>query len=159
MIEHLPGPFTVDEALMGAWLKAAHVVGVVMWAGGLLALTRLLWAHARRPTAPEAGERLIAVERALYRGLCAPGLFLALFTGVFMLHQAQPLLKQPFMHAKLGLVALLFVVDHLAMRGIGRLAKGVGTVGGGRYAAAHGVAAAVVVGAAVLVLVRPWSGA
>ena len=135
------------------WIKAAHVLGVLLWAGGLLGLTRLLYAHGSGETPAPGGERLVAAERALYRTVCAPGLLLTLFTGIWMLHEQPALLKQPFMHIKLTAVALLFVVDHMAMRGPRKLAEG--RAGGRRYGFLHGATLLLVATIAVLILVRP----
>lgn len=142
-----------------SWLRAAHFLGIMLWAGGLLALSRLLWAHAARPTAPAATARMTAVSRRLYRGLALPGLFVVLFTGVWMLHLDHALLKQPFMHAKLTAVALLFVGDHVCLRGIGSLAQGVGSIGPRRFQVVHWGSLALLAGIVVLISVKPWVAA
>ena len=138
-----------------AWLKAVHVIGVVTWAGGLFALTRLLWCHGRGDSPPLGSERLLSTERSLYRTVCAPGLFLTLFTGIFLLHQQPALLEQPWMHVKLTAVLLLFVVDHLCMRGPRLLSEG--RASGRRFAILHGLTLVLMALPAISVLVRPWA--
>lgn len=141
---------------MMPWLRAGHFLGLILWAGGLLALTRLLASHAAKPTGPEATERLVAVEKAIYRFVAAPGAFLVLLTGIAMLHAAPALLKQPYMHAKLTLVVGLLAIDHMAMRGYKKLAKGVGAPTG-KWRVVHGILAAVLLGIVLLIELRPWA--
>ncbi|MCB9548000.1 MAG: CopD family protein [Myxococcales bacterium] len=138
------------------WLRAGHFLGIILWAGGLLALSRLLASHAARATGPEATERLLAVEKAVYRRLASPGAGLVFLTGIAMLHQQPHLLKQPYMHAKFSLIAVLLVVDHLCMRGYKRVQRGVGAPIG-RFRLLHGVALACVVGVVLLIQLRPWA--
>lgn len=137
-------------------LRAGHFIGLILWAGGLLALTRLLASHAAKPTGPEATERLVAVEKAVYRFVAAPGAFLVFLTGIAMLYQNPHLLKQPYMHAKFTLIAVLLVLDHMSMRGFKKLAKGVGSPGK-KWQVVHAVLAAVLVGVVLLIELRPWA--
>lgn len=138
------------------WLRAGHFIGLILWAGGLLALSRLLASHAARPTGPEATERLVSAEKRLYRMVAAPGAFLALLTGIAMLHAQPHLLKQPYMHAKFTLILGLFVLDHLCMRGFKKLSRGVGS-GTGRWGLIHGLIGVLVVGIVLLIELRPWA--
>jgi putative membrane protein len=141
---------------MMPWLRAGHFLGLILWAGGLLALTRLLASHAAKPTGPEATERLVAVEKAIYRFVAAPGAFLVFLTGIAMLHAAPHLLKQPYMHAKFTLIVGLLAIDHMAMRGYKKLAKGVGAPTG-KWRVVHGILAAVLLGIVLLIELRPWA--
>lgn len=121
------------------WVRAVHIFSTLLWIGGLLALTRLL-----------ALQGPLEVGRGLYRRLTAPGAFFVFLTGVWMLHQHSALLRQPYMHGKLGLIAGLFVVDHLTMRGL---------KGGGhprRYAWLHAVTLLLAAGVVILIVVRPF---
>lgn len=137
------------------WLRAGHFLGLILWAGGLAALTRLLASHAARPTAPEATERLVEVEKAIYRFVAAPGAFLVFLTGIAMLHQASHHLKQPYMHAKFTLIAVLLVIDHMAMRGYKKLAKGVGSPAR-KWRILHGLTVAIAAGIVLLISLKPW---
>ncbi|MEZ4468529.1 MAG: CopD family protein [bacterium] len=138
------------------WLRAGHFLGIILWAGGLLALSRLLASHAAKPTGPEATERLLAVEKAVYRRLASPGAGLVFLTGIAMLHQNPHLLKQPYMHAKFALIAGLLVMDHLCMRGYKRVARGVGAPLG-RFRLMHALSFACVLGIVMLIQLRPWA--
>ena len=142
------------------WVRAIHIAGVVAWIGGLAVLTALLARHAaaRATIAAPVTEARTARERKLYRWLVAPSLFVALFTGIWLLHHQPALLEQPFVHAKLVVVALLLVVDHGAMRGIEAIALG-GEGWQGRPIAFRALTAALLtlaIAAVIMILVRPW---
>ena len=94
------------------WLKALHVIAVVCWFAGLFYLPRLFVYHAQ--TGDTAGrERFKVMERKLYRGIMWPSLLLTVLFGGWMLALDWSWYKtQGWLHAKLGLVALL-VVYHL----------------------------------------------
>lgn len=89
------------------WLKAFHVIAVVCWFAGLFYLPRLFVYHAQ--TEDLAGrERFKIMERKLYRGIMWPSLLLTVVFGVWMLSLNWPWYRsQGWLHAKLGLVALL----------------------------------------------------
>jgi putative membrane protein len=92
------------------WLKALHVVFVVTWFAGLFYLPRLFVYHAVTTDALSL-ERFKVMERRLYILMTIGGLLAALF-GVLMLLAVPGYLQMGWLHAKLGLVALL-IVYHL----------------------------------------------
>ncbi len=102
-------------------LKALHVIAMVVYFAGTFHLVRLFLAHrsalgAFEPERRILHERFTAMqERALYRTVW-PALVAVVFTGVWLLWQQPGLLKLPFMHAKLGLVALLIAYHLLVHR-------------------------------------------
>lgn len=124
------------------WVHAVHIFAVLLWAGGLVALTRIL------AQGPDDSAR--ATGRALYFKLAAPGAFFVFLTGIWMLHQHSALLRQPYMHAKLGLVGCLFAVDHLTMRGLKKPGEP------RRYALLHAATLLLLAGAVILITVRPF---
>lgn len=140
-----------------AWLTLAHLAGVLLWIGGLLAVARLTSLHAAAPTAPAIGARLTAIGRGLYWRFAAPGAFATIVTGVVLLNADRDLLKQPFMQAKLGVVILLIGCDHLCMRALKRSATGGGTERRGGWL--PWVVLLLAVGALACIIVRPWERA
>ncbi len=129
------------------WLRAGHFLGLILWGGGLLTLTAGLRARAGR-SHQDAAEADTA--RRIYNTVCGPGAFLTLFTGIGLLHSQQPLLKQPWLHGKLLLVAGLFVIDQLTRRALHRpVARGL--------TAAHAFVWIALIGAVLLVEMRPWA--
>lgn len=83
------------------WLAVGHLAGVAAWAGGLLG--------------PALSGRS---DSRLYRLLAGPGAFVAIFTGVWLLHRAPGLLTMTHMHVKAAAIIALGALDHLLGRGI-----------------------------------------
>jgi putative membrane protein len=105
------------------WLKAFHIVGVVSWFAGLFYHGRLFVYHAEALAAPEPKRQILSqqymvMESRLYRIIMTPAMVLTLATGLGML--AMPAghawLPQPWLHAKLALVALLLVLHFHSKR-------------------------------------------
>ncbi len=65
------------------WIKAFHIIFVVMWFAGLFYLPRLFVYHAM--TEDQAGiERFKVMERKLYRSIMTPSAALAAVFGVWL---------------------------------------------------------------------------
>jgi putative membrane protein len=97
------------------WVKALHVIFVVTWFAGLFYLPRLFVYHADATDAT-GRERFKVMERRLY-ALMTMGAGVAGTLGITMLYLNPGLLRTPWVHAKLALVAGL-IVYHV---GCGRL--------------------------------------
>jgi len=97
------------------WLKAFHIVFVVTWFAGLFYLPRLFVYHAAGDD-QKGLERFVVMERRLF-GIMTLGAVLALCFGIAMVVAAPAYLGFGWLHAKLGLVALL-IVYHLWCRGL-----------------------------------------
>jgi len=104
------------------WIKAVHVIGVISWMAGLLYLLRLYVYHAQE-TSPEVMERLQVMERRLLRAITTPAAVLAVVAGVTMLLLNPSLLAQPYMIAKLVLVAGMLTMHGFAMHWRKRLVE------------------------------------
>lgn len=87
------------------WLKAFHIIFVVAWFAGLFYLPRLFIYH-REASDIASRARFVTMERRLL-GITHIGAALALGFGVALLLQMPAYLRQDWMHAKLGLVAVL----------------------------------------------------
>ena len=92
------------------WIKALHIVFVVTWFAGLFYLPRLFVYHAET-TEPAVRAQLKVMERRLMM-ITHVGAVLALVFGGITLSLVPSYLQQPWLHAKLALVALL-IVYHL----------------------------------------------
>ncbi len=66
------------------WLSAFHIVGLILWLGGLVTLARLLGHHAGLESA-EARKALVSFEKKSYLMAVLPGFLLVLGTGVALL--------------------------------------------------------------------------
>jgi len=129
------------------WLLLAHVLGVIGYAGGVLAVSRLLVLVAR--SEPSLRASAAALGRRVYLSLVLPAAVLLFGSGIYLL-VADPAgkgyMKQGYFHMKLTLVLILMIVDHLlVLRPLKDLAKG-GTAEGkaGLFAAGHAAVALLV---------------
>jgi protoporphyrinogen IX oxidase len=96
------------------WLKALHLIFMVTWFAGLFYLPRLFVYHAMSDDAISI-ERFKVMERKLYFGIMTPGMILTFVFGIWMLISYDWGIygKSGWLHAKLGLLAILFIY-HIA---------------------------------------------
>lgn len=87
------------------WIKAFHIVFVVTWFAGLFYLPRLFIYH-HEATDAVSRARFVTMERRLL-AITHIGAVLALAFGIALLIQEPGFMQQGWLHAKLGLVALL----------------------------------------------------
>ncbi len=89
------------------WLLAFHVIFMVTWFAGLFYLPRLFVYHATT-TDRVSIERFKIMERKLFWGITTPGAIITVGLGLWMLLAGwQVYVHMGWMHAKLGLVAIL----------------------------------------------------
>ncbi|KTD23103.1 transmembrane protein [Legionella lansingensis] len=90
-------------------IKAFHIIAMVAWFAGLFYLPRLFVYHAETNDSISI-ERFKVMERRLYYGITWPAAILTTVLGLLLiLFNPQYYLKAGWMHAKLGLVLLLWV--------------------------------------------------
>ncbi|KAM3100253.1 protoporphyrinogen oxidase HemJ [Phormidesmis sp. 146-35] len=109
------------------WFKAFHIVGIVCWFAGLFYLPRLFVYHAEANEQPEPARSILKnqyqiMEKRLYRIIMTPALILTIVMAIGLVHTEPDVLKQPWLHIKLALVAALLVYDHLCLRIMKKLA-------------------------------------
>lgn len=115
------------------WLKAFHIIGVVVWFAGLFYLVRLFVYHREaEERAPEAREILQAqfsiMESRLLNIITTPGMILTVGTASGLIYtNPNYYLSQGWMHAKLTFVALLIGYHLLCMRVMKSLQSGEST--------------------------------
>lgn len=101
-----------QEGVIMLWVKSLHIAFMVTWFSGLFYLPRLFVYHAMASDAISI-ERFKLMERKLYFGIATPGAVLTILFGLILIsYDPRGYMHQAWMHAKLGLVALL-VVYHL----------------------------------------------
>jgi putative membrane protein len=95
------------------WIKAFHLIAMVVWFSGIFYLPRLFVYHAMS-TDTISQERFQLMERKLYYGIMAPGAVLTILLGLWLLKGYAWLLYQHslWLHLKVGLVILL-IAYHL----------------------------------------------
>ncbi len=89
------------------WIKAFHIIGVVVWFAGLFYLIRLYVYHASEKE-PAVLRRFEVMERRLYYAITVPGAWLTVGTGAGLLAYAWEAFRtQGWLHAKMALVLIL----------------------------------------------------
>jgi protoporphyrinogen IX oxidase len=111
------------------WFKAFHLVGIVAWFAGMFYLPRLFVYHAEANEQPEAVRTILQqqyqiMEKRLYRIIMTPAMVLTFAMGVGMLITAPDLLKDPWLHIKLGLVLVLAAYHGFCARLMKEMAAG-----------------------------------
>lgn len=112
------------------WLLAAHVIGFLLWVGGLFSTYWLLRIHAQSPK--EVHEKLTLMERSLALVMdiaatlaIATGLVMALSHPDFRPTNLFATPKSGWFHAKLALVVLGILPVHGIIRAkIGKFGRG-----------------------------------
>ena len=94
------------------WFKAFHIIGVVVWFAGLFYLVRLFIYHVEAQAEPEPAQSILKgqyaiMEKRLYNIITTPGMIVTVAMAVALLWAMPEYLQNGWMHAKLGLVAVL----------------------------------------------------
>lgn len=94
------------------WFKAFHIIGVVVWFAGLFYLVRLFIYHAEAQAEPEPAQSILKnqyqlMEKRLLNIITTPGMIITVAMAIGLLIQEPAVLRDGWMHVKLGLVALL----------------------------------------------------
>jgi putative membrane protein len=138
-----------------AWTLVFHIIGFVLWTGGLLCATQVMASRTRQKF-PDVSAALGLLELKLFKGVAHPGAALTIVAGIIALVLQPNQLHQGWMHAKLSLVVILIVLDLIAyMRG---RASDAGRIILQRREcmALHGGIALVFIGIVILVMVKPF---
>ena len=105
------------------WLKWIHVHGVVIYVGGLMALTRLI-GHAVRFEAEQSRADAYRIFKRMHKFANWIGLGLMLVTGLVLLvwdPAGKHYMKQGYFHIKLTCILVLFACDFVFSRKLLRL--------------------------------------
>ena len=91
------------------WVKAFHIIFVICWFSGIFYLPRLFVYHAMSED-QISKDRFEIMERKLFWGITTPSAILTIALGTWLLvTNASYFMAWWWMHAKLGLVALVVV--------------------------------------------------
>lgn len=140
------------------WIKAIHVIGFVMWMGGLIGLSSVLAAHRRLAESTVA--ELVSLERKVAMEMDI-GALLAIAAGVLMIIKGRPMgdawvLKQGWMHIKLTLVLGLLVTHVLVRIKVGKAKRGDRS---GLSPVVNAIAILLFIGVVIMGVARPIGGA
>jgi uncharacterized integral membrane protein (TIGR00701 family) len=141
------------------WLIGFHLIGVVLWMGGLLAFSRILGYHSRE--LPSARPRFTFVEGRLNWLVAVPGAAITMVFGLWLAwqHGMAWFRVATWMHWKLALVGAVVVV-HLLLtvkhRQILR-AHPAAPMNRAFYAALHGTVGLLLIAIVLLATNQPMS--
>jgi putative membrane protein len=141
------------------WVLAFHLVGVVLWMGGLLTFSRVLGYHARE--APSVRPRYTWLEGRLNYLVTIPGAVLTIAFGLWLarIYGMQWFRVASWMHWKLGLVGVVLILHAFLtakQRAIARQAPDA-HVPRALFAALHGTLGLLLIGILILATVQPMS--
>ncbi len=109
--------------MMVLWIKALHIIAVIAWMAGMFYLPRLFVYHAKAKTGSELSETLKVMERRLLRIIINPAMIASYLFGIWLLVLEPEILHEPYMHAKLGCVALLTALHGFLAKCRGEFAR------------------------------------
>jgi putative membrane protein len=89
------------------WLKALHIISFTAWMAGMFYLPRLYVYHVSAKRGGEADLMLQTMERRLLRYIMNPAMILTFIFGISLVANELEIMKQGWIHAKLGLVVLM----------------------------------------------------
>ena len=136
------------------WIKALHVIFMVTWFAGLFYLPRLFVYHADATDAPGVA-RFKVMERRLYT-MMTLGMVLTATFGVWLLSLEPALLRLPWMHAKLALVACLLGYHFWCRQLVRAFRDDRNTHSSKWYRSFNEAPSLLLVGVVILVIVRPF---
>jgi putative membrane protein len=141
------------------WLVGLHLIGVVLWMGGLMSFSRILGYHSKE--LPSARPRLTFIEGRLNWLVSVPGAVLTIVFGVWLAwqHGAQWFRVAAWLHYKLVLVVgvviihVVLTVKHAQIR----RAHPSAPMSRGLYAALHGTIGLLLIAIVLLATNQPMS--
>ncbi len=110
------------------WFKAFHIVGFVVWFAGLFYLVRLFIYHVEANAEPEPAKSILKnqyqlMEKRLYGIITTPGMLVTIAMAIGLVTTEPDVLKQGWLHIKLGFVVLLLGYHHYCKRLMKQLEK------------------------------------
>jgi putative membrane protein len=141
------------------WLVGFHLIGVVLWMGGLMSFSRILGYHSKE--LPSARPRFTVIEGRLNWLVAVPGALLTLVFGVWLAweHGMAWFRVASWLHYKLTLVLAVVVVHTLltVKHHQIRRAHPAAPMSRGLYAALHGIVGLLLIAIVLLATNQPMS--
>ncbi|MEM7580100.1 MAG: protoporphyrinogen oxidase HemJ [Mastigocoleus sp.] len=111
------------------WLKAFHIIGVVVWFAGLFYLVRLFIYHVEAEQETEPAQSILKnqyqiMEKRLYSIITTPGMIVTVGCAIGLLINQPDYLKQGWLHVKLGFVVALLAYHFYCGRVMKQLENG-----------------------------------
>jgi len=133
---------------------AAHIAGIVLWVGGLLAACSVL-SSRERESSNDVQSSFTQLARRLLKALAHAGAALTVVAGVALLLTKPADLQQVWLHIKLTLVVILIAVDLLLTVGVRRLISGGTPISAARLNLVRGVIALLFLAIVLLAVIKP----
>jgi len=138
-----------------AWWLTFHLLGIILWAGGLLGISRMAAYHCSE--APEIKPRFAWVEGRMYWLVAIPGAVITLVTAVGILASSPVAYgEQGWFHGKMALVALLIVLNVILHIKLKALRLDPENAKKAVFSAVHGTIGLTIIGLLIMVKVRPF---
>jgi len=136
------------------WFIVFHLFGVIFWIGGLLIVSMMLAAAAEETGAGQAA--ILRLAQRLFNSACNAGAAITIVFGILLVISDPEVMRHGWMHAKLGLVAVLIALHvwmYLRSRRIGeRPAAAVRR----EFQVIHGMVSVVLLGILLMVIMQPF---
>jgi putative membrane protein len=136
------------------WIKALHIVFIASWFAGLFYLPRI-YVNLAMETEPAAQERLLLMANKLYRFMTIL-MIPALVLGLIMWLGYGVGKGNDWMHAKLAIVVLLVGYHHMCKSLLKKFQRGENTRSHVWYRWFNEVPVLAMLGAVVLVVLKPF---
>lgn len=111
------------------WLKAFHLIGIVVWFAGLFYLVRLFVYHVEAEQQPEPAKSILQnqyliMEKRLYKLITTPGMWLTVIMASGLLIVEPQVLQDTWLQIKLVCVSLLVAYHIYCGRILKKLEQG-----------------------------------
>ena len=142
--------------MMILWLKALHIFFMVAWFAGIFYLPRLFVYHAQT-SEPAVKEQFKTMERRLWFFVTPFALLTAVF-GIWLItiYGTQWLAASGWLHAKLTLVAALYIYHFYLYRLVKQFARDENTHSAKFYRIINEVPVLVLLAVIILAVVKPF---
>ena len=140
---------------MYEWIKALHVIAVIAWMAGLLYLPRLFVYHCDAEAGSKQSETFKIMERRLLKAIMNPAMIVTWLAGLYLAFDGH-WLAAGWLHGKLLLVVILSGVHGFFSRCVKNFAVDGNARGEKFYRIINEVPTALMIGAVILVVVKPF---
>ncbi len=137
-------------------LRALHVIAVIAFMAGMLYLPRLFVYHANAPKGGELSETLKIMERRLMHAIINPASIVMTLLGGLMIWANPDLMHQPWFHAKLTLLLVMFGCHGAFSKWRKQFAADQNTRPHSFYRVWNEIPTVLMIGIVILVIMRPF---
>jgi putative membrane protein len=136
------------------WLLVFHLFGVIFWIGSLLLITSLLAMVPNEVGLPK--ERFIMIASTLFYGGCNIGGAVTLLFGIALMVEDKGVLREGWLHVKLGLVFILLLVHLRLHRRIVALSDNPSSTTRSEFRTIHGVVSLLLLAILAMAILKPF---